>query len=119
MGHGKSRQKTTKARIANTQPDDCWCGICGNWIHRDILAEHNESKHGIAPKTSIAPDRPISSKSNSQLGRSVVEGRPRIKKNSVGDPADRFPEPLYEGQPRYEGGIRWEQGGSPGLGKRR
>jgi hypothetical protein len=24
----------------------------------------------------------------------------------------------YDGQPRFEGGIRWEQGGNPGLGKR-
>ena len=28
-------------------------------------------------------------------------------------------EPLTDGQPRFEGGIRWEQGGLPSLGKRR
>jgi hypothetical protein len=28
-------------------------------------------------------------------------------------------EPWTDGQPRFEGGIRWEQGGLPGLGKRR
>ena len=25
----------------------------------------------------------------------------------------------YDGQPRFEGGISWNQGGLPGLGKRR
>jgi len=29
------------------------------------------------------------------------------------------PESSNDGQPRFEGGVRWEQGGSPGLGKRR
>ena len=46
---------------------------------------------------------------------SPVKNQKWIKK----DAHDRFPEPLYERPPRFEGGIRWEQGGSPGLGKKR
>lgn len=44
------------------------------------------------------------------------------KQSKRGQSRPRFIEARFtehDGHPRFEGGIRWEQGGSPGLGKRR
>ena len=41
------------------------------------------------------------------------------RKQSVKKKVRKNHESWNDGQPRFEGGIRWEQGGSPGLGKRR
>jgi len=77
------------------------CKYCEDFILPESLAYHCRTKHRINLETKSPKPRRVKNK--------------HIQK----DANDRFPEPLYERQPRFEGGIRWEQGGSPGLGKRR
>jgi hypothetical protein len=98
--------------MLSKRPDNRLCTLCNTWIHKDRFVRHSKSKHGIVVETAPIPVKPTV---KSTAKKASVKQQIFIKKE-VGD---RFVEPLYERQPRFEGGIRWEQGGSPGLGKRR
>jgi hypothetical protein len=101
--------------MLSKRPDNRLCKVCNTWIHKDRFAKHQKSKHGIIVETVVAPVKPTVKSTVNKAAVTSVKQRKFIKKKAE----DRFVEPLYERQPRFEGGIRWEQGGSPGLGKRR
>jgi hypothetical protein len=115
MGRGVLRPKLPSADALAQRPDNRWCQHCKNWIHKNRFAQHCKTKHGIELEIVTAPTKLSSPKAASKAKRTPAKNQIWLKKD-VDDP---FPEPLYERQPRFEAGMRWEQGGSPGLGKRR
>lgn len=115
MGRGVFRPKPPSAGALGKRPNNRWCEHCKNWIHKDRFAQHCKTKHGIVVETVSVPIKPNVRKTDNKSRSSSAKNQIWIKK----DMDDPFPEPLYERQPRFEGGIKWEQGGSPGLGKRR
>lgn len=115
MGRGVLRPKLPKAGTLAQRPNNRWCEYCKNWIHKDRFAHHSKAKHGIVVEIAPTPIQPTIKATVSKAN--VMSGKKRIYTQK--EIEDQFAEPLYEGQPRFEGGIRWEQGGSPGLGKRR
>jgi len=115
MGRGVLRPKPPKAGTLAKRPNNRWCEHCRQWVHKDRLAQHSKSKHGIVVEATTAPmaSTPDTTANNAAVlstKRQVKPEKPK-KKN--------FLEPPYERQPKFEGGIRWEQGGLPSLGKRR
>ena len=111
---GAPLSRMTDVRALAKRPNNRWCQNCKNWIHKDRFARHCKAKHGIVLKTVSVNAKQTVAKTAGTLKQTPIKNQ-ALKKRA----ADRFPEPLYERQPRFEGGIRWEQGGSPGLGKRR
>ncbi len=115
MGRGVFRPKSPSTDALAKRPHNRWCEHCKQWIHKDRFAKHSRCKHGIVVETAVVPVKPTVKSTVNKSAVTSVKQRIFIKKEAE----DRFVEPLYERQPRFEGGIRWEQGGSPGLGKRR
>ena len=115
MGRGVLRPKEPKAGTLAKRPHNRWCEPCKKWIHKDRFAQHLKSKHGIVVETAPVPVKPAAKATVKNANGTAASKQIYIKKEAE----DRFAEPLYERQPRFEGGIRWEQGGSPGSGKRR
>ena len=85
-----------------------WCEKCKKWILKDGFSEHSKNEHGVAFEVAATfKHREDVVTSAKQRARSKIAWE------------NRFVEPLYEGQRRFEGGIRWSQAGIPGLGKKR
>jgi hypothetical protein len=120
MKSGVLRFEMPESGTLAQRPDNRWCEQCKCFFHKDRFAQHRKTKHGIVPQSISAPT--ISAPIKPSIIKKVKKSMPSSFKNQTSikkDAHDRFPEPLYERQPRFEGGLRWEQGGSPGLGRRR
>ncbi len=87
----EKQSKLPKSNIARARSKMALCGHCGKPVHSDDYPEHLRSVHHIVPKS-----KALNSKSN----------------------VEKFRDPEFGGQTRYEGGFRWVQGGGPGSKQR-
>jgi hypothetical protein len=110
MAPGVLRPKPPKAETLAKRPHNRWCEHCKKWIHKDRFAQHSQSKHGLAVEAAV-PVTPTVRSTVNKAGVTSVKQRIFIKKEAE----DRFVEPLYERQPRFEG-DKVGAGGYSGVG---
>jgi hypothetical protein len=110
-----------------SRPENRLCSHCNEYFHKDLLARHLAKQHGIVVKLSpkhepskstVAQINPILKTNRTAKLRSAKQDAVS-KQGSISKTKRRYAIMEYDTPSRFEGGIRWSQAGSPGLGKRR
>lgn len=82
-------------------------------IHKGrILGDTAKTLQGINAESAVPSPNLAKSGKGPAVPSSRAQNRSKLERTD-------FPEPLYEGQRKFEGGLQWSQAGIPGLGKRR
>lgn len=134
-GQEKSKRKEQSRSTVGFGPTrrlaEQLCSICHLYFHTSRIAGHLQEAHGITeprvakPASPVTPrPRPVVPKSTIQyiqqkMAEALRATDPVAQAGKTRNEVEPRSRDWTDGQPKFEGGLHWVQGGSPGLGKKR